>query len=428
MTTAQETAAGDIIPDIRVPTAWTLGALVAGLVLGLLVGGHPELSGIEAVLAKVGSLWLRALQATIVPLVVSLLIVGVVQSVAAASAGTMARRTVLTFLAMLALATIMAALVMPVLLDIFPIPAQAAEALRAARVDTGPVPGILDFLDSLVPGNILAAASNDAMLSLILFTAAFALAITRLAAPLRKALFDFFAAITGAMMVMIGWVLKIAPVGVFALSFGVASRSGSDAIAALAHYILLVASIGTVVFLSAYAMAVFGGRLPLGRFARTVLPAQSLALSTQSSLACLPAMLAACRQLGVRTTSAELVLPLAVALYRATSPAMNLAVAIYVAKLAGVAITPQLLITGFAVAMATTIGSVSLPGSISFISAIGPICIANGIPIAPLGLMVAVEMLPDLMRTLGNVTMNVAVTATIDRGFHGGREDELPLD
>ncbi len=412
---AGQTSAGDIVPDIKVPTALTLIGLAAGLVLGLLLAGNPHAAAIQPVLDKIGSLWLRALQATIVPLVVSLLVIGVVQTVAAASAGALARRTLGMIFGLLGLATAMAALLMPLLLELFPIPAQAAQALLAAHKETGPVPSLLDFLDSLVPGNVLAAAANDAMLSLILFTAAFALAVTQLNPTLRQTMFNFFAAITGAMMVIIGWVLRLAPLGVFALAYSVAAKSGSDAIAALAHYILLVTAVGTVVLIAAYFMAVLGARLPLGEFARRVLPAQSLALSTQSSLACLPTMLAACRNLGVKTVTAEMVLPLAVALYRATSPAMNLAVAIYVAKLAGVAITPQLLIVGFAVAMCTTIGSVSLPGSISFIAAIGPICLATGIPIAPLGLLVAVEMLPDLMRTLGNVTMDVAMTATIDR-------------
>lgn len=415
VTGGDETAASEIVPEIRVPTALTLAALAGGLALGLMLGGGPASQVIAPLLGKIGGLWLRALQATIVPLVVSLLVIGVVQTVAAANAGALARRTLGMFFGLLGAATAMAALLMPLLLRLFPIPAEAAHTLLAAHAETGPVPSLVDFLDSLVPSNVLAAASSDAMLSLILFTAAFALAVTRLAAPLRKAMFDFFAAIAGAMMVVIGWVLKVAPVGVFALAFTVAAKSGSDAIAALGHYILLVTAIGTVVFLAAYAIAVLGARLPLAEFARRVLPVQSLALSTQSSLACLPAMLEACRELRVRGATAELVLPLAVALYRATSPAMNIAVAIYVAKLAGVAITPQLLVTAFAVAMCTTIGSVSLPGSLSFISAIGPICLATGIPIAPLGLLVAVEMLPDLMRTLGNVTMDVAVTAAIDR-------------
>ena len=94
---------------------------------------------------------------------------------------------------------------------------------------------------------------------------------------------------------------------------------------------------------------------------------------------------------------------------------MNLAVAIYVAHLSGVEISPTLLAAGIGVAIIISIGSVSLPGSISFVVSIGPIAIAMGVPVEPLALLVAVEMLPDIMRTLGNVTMNVAVTSAVDR-------------
>jgi len=67
------------------------------------------------------------------------------------------------------------------------------------------------------------------------------------------------------------------------------------------------------------------------------------------------------------------------------------------------------------VAVATTVGSVSLPGAISFVTSVGPIAAAMGVPVEPLALLVAVEMLPDIMRTVGNVTMNVAVTSMVDR-------------
>ena len=94
---------------------------------------------------------------------------------------------------------------------------------------------------------------------------------------------------------------------------------------------------------------------------------------------------------------------------------MNLAVAIYVAHLAGIELSPVLMAAGIGVALIISIGSVSLPGSISFVVSIGPIAIAMGVPVEPLALLVAVEMLPDIMRTLGNVTMNVAVTSAVDR-------------
>jgi Na+/H+-dicarboxylate symporter len=66
------------------------------------------------------------------------------------------------------------------------------------------------------------------------------------------------------------------------------------------------------------------------------------------------------------------------------------------------------------VALIISVGSVSLPGSISFVISVGPIALAMGVPVEPLALLVAVEMLPDIMRTIGNVTMDVAVTTAVD--------------
>ena len=169
------------------------------------------------------------------------------------------------------------------------------------------------------------------------------------------------------------------------------------------------------VLIGAYLLAIFGARMSPARFARAMIPAQAVAVSTQSSLASLPAMLDSAKRLGVRDATADFVLPLAVAIFRATSPAMNMAVAIYVAHLAGVELTPVTLLAGIAVALVISIGSVSLPGSISFVVSIGPIALAMGVPVEPLALLVAVEMLPDIMRTLANVTMNVAVTANVDK-------------
>ena len=121
----------------------------------------------------------------------------------------------------------------------------------------------------------------------------------------------------------------------------------------------------------------------------------------------------------MREETAEFVLPLAVALFRATGPAMNLAVAIYVARLTGVELTAPVLAAGVVVAMLTTLGAPSLPGSISFVSSIGPIALAMGVPLGPLALLVAVEVLPDIIRTVGNVTMDVSVAAAVDRRASG---------
>lgn len=406
-------------PIAQVPAGWTFVGLVAGLLGGLAIAffAPAGLPLIQTWVQPIGEMWLRALQATIVPLVAALLFTGVTQTVAMASAGAMARRSLGMFLAFLAFSAGMSLLVTPALLTLLPIPAEAGAALRTSLVaaPTGPVPGVAEFLRSIVPTNVIDSAANDRMLPLILFMSVFALAVGRLATAQRQVMTTFFAALASAMLVVIGWVLALAPVGVFALSMAVAATSGTAAIGALAHYVIIVVLTGSVVLIAGYVFAVAIARQPLGAFARAMLPVQTIALSTQSSLASLPAMLGACRKLGVRETTSEFVMPLAVALFRATSPAMNLAVAIYVAHLYGVTLSPMLMLSAWIVAILVSLSSVSLPGSISFVASVGPIAIAMNAPIAPLALLVAVEVLPDLMRTLGNVTLDVAVTAAVDR-------------
>ena len=105
---------------------------------------------------------------------------------------------------------------------------------------------------------------------------------------------------------------------------------------------------------------------------------------------------------------------------------MNLAVAIYVAHLAGIMLTPTTLAAGVAVAFIIAIGSVSLPGTISFVISVGPIAMAMGVPVEPLALLVAVEMMPDIIRTVGNVTLDVALTAAVDRGAEETPEGVQP--
>ncbi len=410
---AAQSATG--FPEIRVPAALTFAALVLGFLAGTLLRGSAALDPVLAVAEPAGTLWLRGLQLTILPLVIGLVYTGISQTLAAAGGGLLARRAVGLFCIILLASGTMSALLSTALLDLAPIPASAAAALSGGAGDAGTVPGVAEILSAMMPDNIFAAAAAGAMLPMVLFVALFALAATRLGAAPRQALATLFEGLAGAMMVIVGWVLMLAPIGVFGLALTLGSKMGGNAVGALAHYILVVSAAGLVVVIAGFALALTQGGQTLRGFVRAMLPVHAVAISTQSSLACLPAMLAASRKLGVREATADFVLPLAVAIFRATSPAMNLAVAIYAAKLTGTPLTMVALIAGVLVAFLVSLSSVSLPGTISFVVSVGPIAMAMGVPVAPLGLLVAVEMLPDLMRTLGNVTMDVAVTATVDR-------------
>jgi Na+/H+-dicarboxylate symporter len=406
-----------------------LVALVAGLVLGIAGSTFAPSFAISAatIADPIGSLWLNGLRMTIVPLVVSLLITGIAATAEAARAGRVAGRALAWILAIMGISAVVGAVLTPVFLHFFPLPVDSAAALRAALSTApavGTVPPFADFLRAIVPTNPITAAANDAILPLMIFTGVFAFALTKLPDEPRERLTGFFSALSDAMIVVIEWVLKLAPIGVFALAFVVGARSGVAAFGALLHYVIIVASVGIAVSLCAYPLARFGGGIAVGKFVRAIAPVQAVAISTQSSLACLPIMLEKSEDLGVSEATAGVSLPMAVALMRATGPAMNLAVALYVASWFGVHLGPAQYAVGILAAMLTSMGAVSLPGQVSFVTSIAPICLALGIPVEPLALLIAVETMPDIFRTLGNAMMDVAMTATVAQQT-GTMVDEL---
>jgi proton glutamate symport protein len=130
-------------------------------------------------------------------------------------------------------------------------------------------------------------------------------------------------------------------------------------------------------------------------------------------------MLVAARRLGVREKVADVTFPMIGALFRPTGPAMNVAVAFYVAHWLGLEPSAAQIAAAIAIATVISFGSISVPGEASFITSIAPVAMALGVPIAPLALLVAVEMIPDIFRTVGNVTIDVAVTTAVDEGISG---------
>lgn len=405
--------------------------LVAGLVVGALAqgAGSPLALGAVGVVEQLGQVWLNALRITVIPLVFGLLVTGIVSIADAAATGRLAVRALVVFGVMLSGAVIYGVLAGLGLLTLWPIDPEAGRALLAgipaeAAAEVGAAAqtdGLQAFLSSLAPANLIQAAADDGVLAVVVFAIVFGFAATRLRADLRRSLSTFFEAVAEAMVVIVHWVLLAAPIGVFALALGVGLRAGLGVAGTLGHYIAIVCLSQLGLILLTYAVAVTFGRISLSRFAQAVAPAQVVAFSTQSSLASLPAMVDRARTaLGIRASTAGLVLPLAVAVFRLTSPVANLAVCLYVAQLNGIELGLPALIAGGLTAFAVSIASVGLPGQVSFFAAVGPICLAMGCPLGVLPLLLAVEVVPDILRTVGNVTADLAATRIIQGG------DEAP--
>lgn len=404
-------------------SAQVLLALALGLTAGAaaqawgLPGGH----GTADFIAALGQLWLNALRMTIIPLVFSLLVTGIASIADAARTGRLALKAVLLFGVLILGSTIYAVAAAYGLHALWPIDPEGAKLLLAghpaAPDGIGAAAPFSEFLKTIAPSNPIRAASEDAILGIVVFAVFFGFAAAQLPERLRLPLVTFFEAVGEAMIVIVRWVLMAAPLGVFALSLGVGLTAGASAAGVLLHYVAVISIACIGVGLIFYPLAVIFGRVSLARFARATAPAQVVAFSTQSSLASLPVMVErSVDMLGVPRATAGLVLPLAVAVFRVTSPVANLGVAIYCAQLFGIEPSMGQLAAAMLTAMLISIGTVGLPGQVSFFASIAPICIAMGVPLEMLPLLLAVEVIPDIFRTLGNVTADMAVTRIVQGG------------
>src|SRR6185312_3585262 len=134
-------------------------------------------------------------------------------------------------------------------------------------------------------------------------------------------------------------------------------------------------------------------------------------------------------RLGCSPHATALVLPMAVSLFRMTSPVQYIGVSAYIAWIYGIDLSVPQLAAGAALAVVISLGSVGLPGQVSFMATNMPVAQAMGLPIDPMGLMIAVETVPDVFATLGNVTGDLTAT-TIVAGPRGERLNapEAPFD
>lgn len=407
---------------------FVLLALVAGLVVGALIrSSAPQLTEAADIASAFGGLWLNTLRMTVVPLVVSLLITAIASVADTAKTGGLVARAIGLFTLLLFFAATYSVLVTNGWLTIWPIDRAAAAAFVAGvgadAVTITEPPSFVAWLQSLAPYNPVKAAAEDGMLALVVFSIFFGFAAATLKPEMRAQIVNFFRAVSEAMIVIVHWVLLAGPFGVFALALGVGLHAGFSAAGTLAQYVVIVTGVTAGSTFIAWLIAVTCGGQPIARFTSAATPVWAIAASTQSSLASLPAMLeAALRGLQIQPRIADVTLPLAVAVFRFTSPVANLAVCFFVAHLYGLEPSFVQILSAVIVAYAVSIAAVGLPGQISFIASIAPICLALGVPTEVLGILIAVEVIPDIFRTLGNVTGDLAATSILAR--NQPREDE----
>ena len=397
--------------------------LLVGLITGLIVGAVLPAVDSDAskltvqILEPVGILWVNAIRMTVLPMVVSLLVVSIGGSRETKTIGTLGRNAFIVCLAMLLGAAVVVALIVPPFLSVLPLSDASLAALRSNVASEpaaqGAVTGIASWITALIPANPIKAAVDGALLQLVIFTIFFGIALTRVSDEHRLPVIAFFRGIADAMIVVVRWVLAVAPIGVFALAVPLAARAGVAAAGALAYYIVVIGVVCLILIALCTVLAVTVGRVSLRAFLKAAAPGQAVAFSSRSSLASLPALVDGAERLQLPKTVSAFFLPLAVAMFRLGFVPAMLVGSMFLARLYGVEIpVPQII----GILLTSILLSFSVPGIPGgSILVMAPILASAGIPAAGLGVLLALDTIPDMFRTMTNVSADFTAAALLSR-------------
>ncbi|MBI2407973.1 MAG: dicarboxylate/amino acid:cation symporter [Gemmatimonadetes bacterium] len=396
--------------------------LFAGFAVGLVIAGGSLafLSPVSRFLETVGTMWIAAIRMTVIPLVVSSLIAGVNRAPNPATIGRLGGRAVLFFVVMTTLAAVVAIAVGAPLMARISLDPAAVDALRAtasaAGTPAGSMPTVSQWFIDLVPLNPVKSMADGAMLPLITFTLAFAIAITRVETAYREPFIKVVEAVQDATLRMVRWVIDTAPYGVFALAVPLAAKLGLSALGALAGYTVITCGV-SVLFMAGvlYPAAALFGSVPVAVFTRAWLAPQAVAFSARSSMAALPAMIEVARdKMKLPASIHGFLIPLAASTFRPGAGVGQILGALFIARLYGIDVPFAGLVAITATALVTSFSVPGIPGG--SIVAMVPVLMVVNLPVEGIGILLGVDTILDMFRTTTNTTGHLSAACVLAKG------------
>lgn len=402
--------------------------IALGLFLGLAVGlgaamtGNPILHAIARESAPLGKIFINAIKMVVIPLVVSVIFASVARLGDPRKLGKIGGMTMAFYWITLIPAIIIGMGVMAIGLRFAP--ELNMPAVEAAKVPD--LPGITDFLVSLVPANPFAAASSGAILPLIVFTALVAAAAGTLAQERRKRMITAAEDVSEALIKLVWWILYTAPIGIFGLIAPATALLGWGLIQSLGIFIISV-MIGLLILVVCVFLPLLFmiAKIKPTHFFKGTLGAMSVAFSTTSTAAAIPISLEETQNnLAVSETVADLLIPLGASMYRPGSALFQGAAIVFLAHIYNV---PVALGAAGAVVLATFLVSLTVaPVPSSSVVTMAPALDAIGVPVAGLAFMLGIDRIPDMMRTTVNLLGQISAAAIIDTKIPAEDKNRTP--
>ncbi|HEY4307065.1 MAG TPA: dicarboxylate/amino acid:cation symporter [Gemmatimonadaceae bacterium] len=408
--------------------------ILIGFVAGVAIGFVSRIGGLEGLregligAELLGTIFIRLVTMVVVPLVIASVFVGVASLGDIRSLGRIGGRTLLYFLA----TTVAAATIGLAVARIAHVGAGLREVDRdalvnrigdqaaSATVQAAKPPTIVQTLVNLIPQNPFASAAQGGgdLLPLIIAVCIFAAAATVVDTDGRNAVLRFFEGINEISMVVVAWLMRLAPAAVFFLIAAVVARTGLGVLEQLLAFALVV-----IVALAIHVAIVLipalrlGARLGVAHFVHATSDALLLAFSTASSNATLPVSMAAAHErLGISNDVVSFVLPPGASLNKNGSAAYKAVAALFIATLYGVDVNFGVLVTIVAMSTIAAFAGAGVPGS----SLVTTLIVLNAIGLGPraaagIALVAAIDRPLDMCRSLVNTFSNLVGAAWVDR-------------
>jgi len=407
-----------------------LVAMVAGIALGSIFNAVLNSSGVsESVFAilniylidglfdVVGRIFVASLKLLVVPLVLVSLICGSSALGDSARMGPIAGKTIGFYLFTTGLAVSIALLVASAIG-----PGQGLSLVTDTEFTAKAAPALKDVIVNIFPTNPVKAMAEANMLQIIVFSLLFGYAMSHAGEPGQR-LAGFFRDAEAVVMRMVAILMEFAPYGVFALLARLFSNMGLGAILDLAGYFFTLAGLlvfhGFVVYPT--LLRLFGGVSPASLLQK-MRPVWAFAFSTSSSGATIPVTLRTVeKRLGVHNSVAGFTVPLGATINMDGTAIMQGVATIFIAQVYGVDLSAGALFGVVLTAILASIGTAGVPG-------VGLITLAlvleqAGLPVEGIALIIGVDRLLDMLRTVINVTGDAVASVVVAKS-----EGQLDMD
>ncbi|MCB2205292.1 dicarboxylate/amino acid:cation symporter [bacterium] len=375
---------------------------------------------IATVIKPLGDIFIRLLMMIAIPLVFASLLVGVSSLHDVTKMARIGGKTIAYYLVTTALAISIGLAFGNVLRPGAQMDSMARDRLMAAyqedavtKIEQNISVDLLDYIVKLVPKNVVHALASAEMLQIIFF--ALLLGITLLFIDREKAerVIGFFDAISDAMIKMVDFVMLIAPYAVFALIAATIAEFGFGILQTLLWYIVAVVGGLAVQTFIVYPLLLklLARDVPLGRFLRELRPAQLVAFTTSSSAATLPVTMECCENVGAPKSVTSFVLPLGATINMDGTALYQGVAAVFIAQVFGMDLSLTQQLTVVLTATLASIGTAPVPG-VGIIMLI-IVLRSVGIPETGIALILGVDRILDMCRTITNVTSDATATMIV---------------